>query len=436
MTWATRFRIRQNVVGSLWLVPLLGVVLGVLLGFVDVRVERSIDLPSNWTYSPSTATTVLSAIVGAMAALTGFVVTVTVLVVQMAIGTFSARFMRLWYRDPVLKAVLAVLIGTLAFAFSLLRRVESNFVPNLGVSIAGGLVLISLLLFVVFLDGYLHKLRPVAVATLGTGYVRREFKRLVAALDAPDVFAGPSGLRRDDHPTLVVHSTAPGAIQAIDLKGLIAWARGHDCLLVLQHRIGDFVPTGATLINVYGGQPGTARDEQKLQGMVALGNERTVEQDPAFAMRVIVDVAAKALSAAINDPTTAVQVLNQLSEVLRIIGTTDLKRDRLPAADGRPHGLVIPTRSWDEFLALGVTEIREYGSTSIQVVRRMRAMLEQLQREVPPENRRAVAEELARLDATVASAFGESVDLDRAGIADEEGMGGRVEVASQAVGVG
>jgi uncharacterized membrane protein len=91
---------------------------------------------------------------------------------------------------------------------------------------------------------------------------------------------------------------------------------------------------------------------------------------------------------------------------------------------------VIPTRRWGEYLALGVTEIREYGASSIPVVRRMRAMLQQLQGEVRPENRRAVAEELARLDDTVASAFGQSVDLDRARIADVEGLGGRVEVAA------
>ena len=120
MTWATRFRIRQYVQGSLWIVPLLGVLLGLLLGVIDVQVDKSIHLPANWTYSPSTATAVLAAIVGAMAALTGFVVTVTVLVVQIVIGTFSARFMRLWYRDAMLKAVLALLIGALAFSFSLL----------------------------------------------------------------------------------------------------------------------------------------------------------------------------------------------------------------------------------------------------------------------------------------------------------------------------
>lgn len=163
--------------------------------------------------------------------------------------------------------------------------------------------------------------------------------------------------------------------------------------------------------------------------MVALGIERTIEQDPAFAIRVIVDVAVKALSAAINDPTTAVQVLDQLSEVLRIIGTADLQRDRLPQDVSRLHGLVMPMRSWDEYLALGVTEIREYGSSSIQVMRRMRAMLEELQQEVRPEHRQAVAEELSRLDQTVADSFGRSVDLDRAQIADVEGIGGGVAVA-------
>jgi len=426
MSWATRFRIRQFVAESLWVFPLLAIVLGVLLGALAVQVDKSIHLPAAWTYSSSTATTVLSAIVGAMAALTGFVVTVTVLVAQMAIGTFSARFMRIWYRDPLLKAILAVLIGAFAFSFSLLRRVENNFVPNLGVTVAGVLVVVSLLLFMVFLNRYLHQLRPVAVAALVAGYVDRQFKRLFAAVvDAPDVFAGPFQ-PTGERPTLVVQSAAAGAIQAIDLDGLVGWARRHHCLVVLHHRVGDFVTRHATLIEAYGGHPGGARDERSLRRMVALGLERTVDQDPAFAVRIIVDIADKALSAAINDPTTAVQVLDQLSEVLRIIGTTELQRFRAPA-NGRPHhGLVMAARSWDEYLALGVTEIREYGSTSIQVMRRLRAMLENLRREVPLEHRDAVTEELARLDATVAQSFGDSVDLDRARIADPEGMGGKV----------
>jgi uncharacterized membrane protein len=170
MSWSTAFRLRQFALGNLWLLPLAGGLLGVLLGSGLVLADQSVHMPSYWTYSASTASTVLSAIVGAMAALTGFVVTVTVLVVQMATGTFSARYMRLWYRDRVLKILLALLVGTFAYSFVLLQRIENNLVPNLGVSVAGLLVLSSLLLFVFFLDRFIHRLRPVAVATLVADY--------------------------------------------------------------------------------------------------------------------------------------------------------------------------------------------------------------------------------------------------------------------------
>src|SRR5262249_914024 len=154
--------------------------------------------------------------------------------------------------------------------------------------------------------------------------------------------------------------------------------------------------------------------ESKLRAMIVLGDERTIEQDPAFAIRIMVDIADKALSPAINDPTTAVQALNHLSDVLRLIGTTDLSRSRWRAGTPARTGLVIPARGWEDYLALGVTEIREYGSTSIQVMRRLRAMLEELHDEVRPEHRPAVEDELARLQTTVARTFADSVDLDRA----------------------
>lgn len=424
MSWATRFKARQYVRGSLWVLPLLGGVLGVGLGAADLVVDKSVHLPPALSYSSSTATTLLSTIVGAMAALTGFVVTVTVLVVQMATGSFSARYMRLWYRDRLLKALLALLIGTLAFSFAVLRRVESNFVPDLGVSIAGLLVIASLLLFLVFLDRYLHRLRPVAVAALVAAYVQRNFGRGAAALAAvPDIFHGVFD-EDGEEPTLMVRSASPGAIQALDVRGLVTWARTHQCLLVVRHTMGDFVPAGARLIAAYGGAV-ERRDESRLRGMVALGVERTIEQDPAFAIRVMVDVADKALSPAINDPTSAVQVLNHLSDVLRAIGTVDLSKSRWSGARNGRTGLLVPVRRWEDYLILATTEIREYGAGAIQVMRRMRALLEELYDEVRPEYRAAVEEELSRLDATVARTFGDSVDLDRASAADAQGIGGR-----------
>src|ERR1700735_840783 len=163
VSWATRVRGRPYVAASLWVLPVVGAVLGVVLGNADVLVDKTVHLPTEFTYSSSTASTVLSSIVGGAAALTGFVVTVTGLVVQMATQTFSARYMRLWYRDRVLKALLALLVGTVSFSFTLLRHVEDKFVPDLGTSIAGLLLLLSLVLFVIFLDRMLHRLRPVAV---------------------------------------------------------------------------------------------------------------------------------------------------------------------------------------------------------------------------------------------------------------------------------
>jgi uncharacterized membrane protein len=191
---------------------------------------------------------------------------------------------------------------------------------------------------------------------------------------------------------------------------------------VLEHVVGDFVPEGAPVITVYGGGEASRSSERRLHGMIALGVERTIEQDPAFALRIMVDIAIRALSPAVNDPTTAVQVLNHLGDTLRLIGAAELEPKR---RDGdAPGRVLIPARGWPDFLALGVTEIRQYGASSVQVVRRLRALLEELQGSVLPEHRRAVEDELARLDAQVEQHFGASPDLDRAGEADRQGIGG------------
>ena len=420
--WGLVFKTRQYLKGSLWFLPLLGGIAGALLGLLEAPVHRSVGVPASFEYSASTASSLLSAIVGSTAALTGFVVTVSVLVVQMATNTFSARYMRLWYRDRMLHVLLAMLVGTFTFSFTLLAGVEENSVPNLGVTATGGLMAVDLFLFLFFLDRFIHRLRPVAVAALVADAGRRAFDaagRVARGSDAPEVVRGP--LELSGEPSVVVRSRRAGSIQAIDASGLVRFARLHRSTLVLNHAVGEFVPGGTAVIEVYG-EPADAKAEQRLQGMFVLGVERTIEQDPAFAVRIMVDIAIKALSPAINDPTTAVQVMNHLGDLLRLIGTTDFgpNEDR-----GKKEGRVlVPGRGWDEYLALGVTEIREYGSSSVQVARRLRALLEELHDSVRPEHRPAVEDELARLAAQVEQRFGASADLDRAGTADRQGIGG------------
>jgi uncharacterized membrane protein len=225
-------------------------------------------------------------------------------------------------------------------------------------------------------------------------------------------------------PALVVRSRSGGAIQAMDTKGLVRWAQQRDCLLVSTNAVGDFVAAGEPVLEVHGAVADSRAAEAELRGKFVLGVERTIEQDPVFALRIMVDVALMALSPAVNAPTTAVQVLDHLEDLLRWIGRKEL---HAPAehrdTGGRPR-LVVPAQDWDEYLALAVTEIRLYGASAVQVIRRLRAMLEELRRSVRPEHRGAVERELARLDATVAQHFGAAVDLDRASASDRQGIGG------------
>jgi uncharacterized membrane protein len=423
MTWSVAFRLRRYLRESLWVVPLLGGVFGWVLGIVAAEVSEIRDVSTRWEYSASTAEAVLAAVVAASVGLVGFVVTVSVLIVQMSTNTFSARYMRIFYRDRAFKAVLAVLIGTFTFSYTLMRHVEDDSVPNVGVTFAGAFLGMGILLFVVFLDRAIHRLRPVAVAALVARAGRKALRDVLEEAARPDAPAVvPAPFSPPGEPARVVPMVRGGAIQAIDFRGLGRWAHENDALVVLRHPIGDFVSAGAALIEIYGVDPGPEADEL-LRSMVALGVERTIEQDPAFAVRIMVDIAIRALSPAVNDPTTAVQVLDHLEDLLRMVGQTDLSDRAQPLAE-MDSGLVIPIRRWSDYLTLSVTEIREYGASSIQVVRRLRAMLEELAGSVLPERREEVVLELARLDDAMVRTWGESVDLDLAGVADRQGIGG------------
>src|SRR5439155_3731678 len=123
---------------------------------------------------------------------------------------------------------------------------------------------------------------------------------------------------------------------------------------------------------------------EAVRQSVAVGQERTLEQDPTFAFRIIVDIASKGLSPAINDPTTAVLALDQIHHLLRNVGSRRLDDGRVCDAAGRLQ-LIYRTPNWEDFVLLAVTEIRQFGGASIQVARRLRAMLENLIQTLPEE---------------------------------------------------
>jgi uncharacterized membrane protein len=186
-------------------------------------------------------------------------------------------------------------------------------------------------------------------------------------------------------------------------------------------RVGDFVAVGEPLFRLYGGA--ASLNDRALRALIAFGPERTIEQDSTFAFRVIVDVAIKALSKAINDPTTAVLAIDQLHRLLRVVGRRRLHDDALIDAEGSLK-VIFPTPNWDDFVQLSCREIRLYGAENFQVARRLRAMIENLIAILPEARRCALCCELDLLDRTLAKLHVLPEDLALAQQGDSQGLGG------------
>ena len=149
-----------------------------------------------------------------------------------------------------------------------------------------------------------------------------------------------------------------------------------------------------------------------------------MDQDPTFAFRIVIDIALKALSPAINDPTTAVLAIDQLHRMLRLVGKRNLRTDELLDDSGRLR-VIFRTPNWEEFVHLAFSEIRCCGSNSLQVARRLRAMIENLVQTLPPHRHAALLEQLSLLDREIEKNFKYPEELALARVADAQGLGGR-----------
>jgi uncharacterized membrane protein len=217
------------------------------------------------------------------------------------------------------------------------------------------------------------------------------------------------------------HQGASAIVVAVDLEALKAQAERSKGVIEFVPQIGDFVATDDLLFNLYSGA--CSLDEHALSSRVAFGSERAMDQDPTFAFRIVVDVALKALSPAINDPTTAVLAMDQLHRMLRTVGNRHLRTDELLDRSGQIR-VIFRTPNWDDFVYLAFSEIRNCGSNNLQIVRRMRAMIENLVQTLPPNRREALLRQLSLLDREVERIFTYPEELALARVADAQGLGG------------
>jgi uncharacterized membrane protein len=417
MTWLQHYRLRHYLRNAIWIYPVIAMVTAVavvrLLHGLETRMDWQADL------DPDTMRTVLGTLAGAMFTFIVFVCSSLLLVVQLASAQLTPRIIGLLLKDPVTKMTLSVFVFSFAFAIAALIRIGAT-VPPLIAEIAAYSFAACLGLFLFLIDRVGKLLRPSgalsSVASEGHQVVDQVYPRRLSETPATPAETVPLS---DLKPTGVVPSRKGGVVLAFDALGLVRLARRHDCVIELVPQVGNLVAPGDPLFRVYGGDV----PAQSLHESIALGPERTMEQDPAFAFRVIVDIASKGLSPAINDPTTAVLAIDRIHHLLRHVGNRRLDNAQVRDAAGRLR-LFYRTPDWEDFVTLAVTEIRQFGGASIQVARRLRAMLENLIDSLPEARAPLLRQELKLLQRSAQRFFAEPEDRALADTSDYLGVGG------------
>lgn len=431
MNWLQRYRFQHYLAHAIWISPSIGIVLALIFVRLSHWVDTALQLESN--LDSETVRALLVTLAGALFTIVVFVCSALLVIVQLASAQLTPRIIAFVFRDPVMKLSLSLFVFVFAYSLALTLRIN-NSVPLVSTYLSVYGFVLSLIVFLYLVDLVGKTLRPSgalrAVATRGRSVVEEVYPR--SFLDSPpapssgDVFH--AGGQCD-----TVLSREDGTVLAFDIQGLQTFAERSDCVIELVPQVGDCVAIGDPIFRVYGGRTKPAVID--LHGSVALGQERTLQQDPIFAFRIMVDIASKALSPAINDPTTAVIAIDHIHHLLRNVAGRCLDDERIRDRSGRIR-LLYRTPDWRDFVQIAVTEIRHFGGESIQVTRRLRAMLENLIESVTPQRAELLKQELRLIERSAERFFPEPEDLILAGESDLQGVGGKTDnsrgqVASQ-----
>ncbi|MGE5210339.1 MAG: DUF2254 domain-containing protein, partial [Acidobacteriota bacterium] len=406
-----------------WFVPGVAVLAALALAVWLTRWDQVDPIELRRPISPSSASAALAALGSGMLAFTGFVTSVVLMVVQFGSTAFSPRLVGAFRQNRTLKYSLSTFSATFLFALvstALIGIGGAEAAPTRTLVAALLLTLASLLMFLVLVNSTSNGLRVAEVVQTVDRLARDAFDATYpsTASDAAAAQETANALAGQTPRQTILHRRVGSVIMGIDRTGLCALARRHGALFELIPAIGDHVPPGATLIRVHSSREVS---ERRLLHYIALGSERTIDEDPAFSIRLLVDVAIKALSPSINDPTTAVQSLDRIEDLLRHAAPKHLSVGAVTDTDGVVR-LVYPTPTWDDLVELALDEIRAFGAGQYQVTRRMLAMLDDLIADVPSRRVPALVRQRELLVDAVTNTIAESQRAD-ALVPDRQGLG-------------
>src|SRR5688500_11031958 len=415
------YQLVSYVRSSLWVVPFIAIVLEQIAIRVLVRLDRALG----WEFYGVTvhaAEVTFQAVITLTLSFFVFTFGSLLVAIQVASGQMTPRIIATTLlRDNVVRYSVGLFVFTMLFAMGALSRTGTE-VNQFMLFVAAMLGLLCIADFLYLIDYAARMLRPVSIVARvsETGLAVIETVYPTHARASPEAATplrqplGPPG-------RIVHHQGSSGVVVAVNVNALVIQARRLDGVIEFAPQVGDFVTVGDPIFRLYGGA--VAVDDRELRAAATLGAERTLEQDPMFVFRILVDIAAKALSKAINDPTTAVVVIDQLHRLLRLVGKRHLHNENVFDGEGRLRA-ILRTPNWEDFVHLAFWEIRHYGAENIQVARRLRAMGENLIQSLPEYRHAALQQELALLDREIEALYAFPEDLALARIADSQGLGG------------
>jgi len=420
MTWSNWYRFNSYIRSALWIVPLISIVLEQIMTRVAHALDHWLSLHFLGLHVAG-AQAMLQTIITLTLSFIVFTFGSLLIAIQVASGQYTPRVIATTFlRDNTVRYIVGVFVFTLLFALRDLDRMDAT-VHEFVTFLAALFGLISIVAFLYLIDYAARMLRPVSI-------VARVGEQGLAVIESvyPHVVTGPdnpSGLREklSVPERSVLHQGKSAIVIAVNLHALVAEAGKLNGVIEFVPHVGDFVAMDEPLFHLYGGA--SASDDRKLRGLVAFGPERTIEQDPMFAFRILIDIALKALSKAINDPTTAVLALDQIHRLLRKVGTRRLRIEEILDRAGQLR-VMFRTPNWEDFVHLAFCEIRHFGAEQMQIARRLRAMIENLVRALPEHRNAALRQELDLLDRMLEKLYILPQDLALARIPDPQGLGG------------
>jgi len=421
LVWSRVYRTASYLKSALWTVPFISI----LCVLAIAPALRVLDGWLGWRISGlgrGGATSLYQTVITLTLSFIVFTFGSLLVAIQVAGAQLTPRVIATTLlRDNVVRYTVGLFVFALVFAIMALNRVETT-INEIVPLLCAALGLISIAAFLFLIDYAARLLRPVSilahVGDKGLTVIETVYPERVS--DTADV-----DVASDDLPTgtstEILHDGRSEIVLAVDLAPLVRQARQADGVIECLFQVGDFVASGEPLFVLYGG---AERIElAALRAAVAFGPERTMEQDPLFSFRILVDIALKALSPAINDPTTGVLALDQIHRLLRLVGKRQLRKDTIRDDRGQPR-VILHTPNWEDFVNVACVEIPSYGAANVQIARRLRAMIENCIESLPRHRHAALLMQRDRLDRMIESLYPIPDDLALARVPDTQGLGG------------